>query len=56
MNHAAESYSASEDERAFSAMIEQMLKATDRAENAIDDALAFINASNQRIVEMKANS
>lgn len=53
MRRAAESYSTSEDEQALTAMMDQMLKATDRAESAIDDAVAFINASNQRIAEME---
>lgn len=54
MRRAAASYSPSEDESALSAMIDQMLKATDRAENAIDDAIAFVESSNKRIARMEA--
>lgn len=54
MRRAAESYSPTEDEQALSAVIDQMLKATDRAESSIDGAIAFIEASNTRIAEMEA--
>lgn len=53
MRRAAESYSPTEDEQALSAMIDQMLKATDRAESSIDNAIAFIDASNTRIAAME---
>lgn len=55
MRRAAESYSTREDEQALTAMMDQMLKATDRAESAIDDAVAFIKASNQRIADMETS-
>lgn len=35
-------------------MIDRMIKATDRAEKAIDDTLVFVEASNRRIEAMKA--
>lgn len=54
MRRAAESYSPAEDEQALIAIIDQMLKAADRAENSIDGAIAFIEASNRRIAEMEA--
>lgn len=54
MRRAAASYSPAEDENALIAMIDQMLKATDRAENAIDDAITFVESSNKRIAEMEA--
>ncbi len=54
MRRAAASYSPSEDDSTLIAMIDQMLKATDRAENAIDDAMAFVESSNKRIARMEA--
>ncbi len=54
MRRAAQSYSPSEDEKALSAMIDEMLLATERAENAIDEAIAFVEASNKRIAKMEA--
>ena len=54
MRRAAASYSPSEDDSTLIAMIDPMLKATDRAENAIDDAMAFVESSNKRIARMEA--
>ena len=54
MRRAAESYSPPEDEQALNAVIDQMLKATDHAESAIDGAIDFIEASNKRIAAMEA--
>ncbi len=54
MRRAAKSYNSEEDEKALSAMIDQMLKATDRAEKAIDDTITFVEASNKRIKKMEA--
>lgn len=51
LRRAAASYDTAEDETALEAMIEQMLKATASAEAAIDDAIAFVEESNQRIAE-----
>lgn len=42
-----------DDTKALEAMIEEMNKATQRAEQAIDDALAFVKASNKRIRKME---
>lgn len=42
-----------EDEAALAAMIGQLDLATERAERAIDDALAFVEASNARIERME---
>ncbi len=53
MRRAAASYRAQEDEQALDAMIDQMLKATDRAERAIDAAMEFVAASNQRIEQLE---
>lgn len=54
LRQAAKSFRPSEDDKAFEGMINQMLKATERASNAIDDALAFVEASNQRIATLEA--
>jgi len=56
MRRAAKSYNASEDEQALSAMINQMVKATDRAEKAIDDTISFVEASNKRIEKMESQN
>lgn len=53
LRRAAESFRPSEDDKALEAMIDQMLKATKRAEQAIDEALAFVEASNRRIAAME---
>ncbi|MHB8698677.1 MAG: plasmid mobilization protein [Sulfuricaulis sp.] len=54
LRRAAQSFRPSEDDKALEAMIDQMLKATERANQAIDEALAFVEASNQRISMMEA--
>ena len=51
LRRAAASYDTAEDEAALEAMIDQMLKATASAEAAIDDAIEFVEDSNQRIAE-----
>jgi hypothetical protein len=51
---AAESFRPSEDDKALEAMLDQMLKATKRADQAIEEALAFVDASNRRIAAMEA--
>ena len=51
LRRAAASYDTAEDEAALEAMIDQMLKATASAEAAIDDAITFVEDSNQRIAE-----
>jgi hypothetical protein len=55
MRRAAASFRPSEDDKALEAMIEQMLKATVRANHAIEDALKFVAESNKRIAEMESN-
>jgi hypothetical protein len=54
---AADAYNPSEDERLLEGMIDQMNKTTAQASAAIDDALAFVEASNKRIeaMERRAN-
>lgn len=54
LRRAAESFRPSEDDKTLEAMIDQMLKATERADRAIEEALAFVEASNRRIVAMEA--
>jgi hypothetical protein len=56
MRRAAEGYRPSDDDKALEAMINEMNKATQKAETAIDDALAFVAASNKRIEEMEAKA
>ncbi len=54
LRRAAESFRPSEDDKALAAMIEQMLKATERADQAIEEALTFVDASNRRMAAMEA--
>lgn len=54
MRRAAASFRASEDDKALEAMIDQMLKATVRADRAIEDALKFVAESNKRIAAMES--
>ncbi len=53
MRRAAEGYQSEDDVSALGAMIEQMNKATENASKSIDDALAFIAKSNNRIRKME---
>ncbi len=50
---AATAYSPREDEAVLSAMIDQMVRATEQAEAAIDEALEFVAASEERIRRME---
>jgi hypothetical protein len=50
---AAASYQTRENDTLWEGMIIQMQKSTAQAENAIDDALAFVEKSNQRIAKME---
>ena len=54
LRRAAESFRPSENDKALEAMIGRMLKATERADQAISDALTFVEASNQRIAKMES--
>ena len=56
MRRAAEGFRPEDDDKALEAMIDQMNQATASAEKAIDDALAFVAASNQRIAEIEARA
>lgn len=53
LRRAATAYQPSEDERLLEGMIEQMSKTTAQASAAIDEALAFVEASNRRIAAME---
>ncbi|MCL2345093.1 MAG: hypothetical protein FWC58_04485 [Desulfobulbus sp.] len=53
LRRAASSFRPNEDEKLLEGMIEQMLKTTAQANAAMDDALAFVEASNQRIAAME---
>ena len=55
MRRAAASFRTSEDDKALEAMIDQMLKATEQAERAIEDTLKFVAESNKRITAMESN-
>ena len=56
MRRAADGYRPAEDDEALEAMIHEMNKATDNAERAIDDAMDFVKASNQRIKIMESDT
>lgn len=53
MRRAADSFSPSENDKVLDGLIDQMLKATDRAERAIDEALDYVAKSNKRIKAME---
>ncbi len=50
---AAASFRPSEDDKVLEGMINQMNKTSAQASAAIDDALAFVEASNKRIARME---
>ncbi|MBL8540858.1 MAG: hypothetical protein JNK68_10855 [Betaproteobacteria bacterium] len=54
LRRAADSFRPSEDEKILEGMIEQMAKTTAQASAAIEDALAFVEASNKRIAALEA--
>jgi len=56
MRLAAENYEPGEDEKALASMINEMNKATANASKSIDEALAFVAASNKRISKMEAEA
>lgn len=56
MRRAAATYRPTDDDATMGVMIDAMNKATDKAEQAIDDALAFVAASNKRIKTMEAKA
>ncbi len=50
---AASAYQPSEDDRIIQGMIDQMNKTSAQANAAIEEALAFVEASNKRIAAME---
>jgi mobilization protein NikA len=54
LRRAAASFRPAEDDKMLEGMIDQMAKTTAQASAAIDDALAFVEASNQRIAVMES--
>ena len=54
LRRAAASFRPSEDDKMLEGMIDQMAKTTAQASAAIDDALAYVEASNQRIATIEA--
>lgn len=55
LRRAAASFNPSENDALLEGMIEQMVKTTAQASAAIDDALAFVEASNRRIAALEAS-
>lgn len=53
LRRAAASFRPSEDEELIEGMIDQMLKTTAKASAAIDEAIAFVEASNRRIARLE---
>lgn len=53
LRRAASSFRPNEDDRMLEGMIDQMNKTTAQANEAIDRALAFVEASNRRIAKME---
>lgn len=53
LRRAASAYRPSEEDKMLEGMIDQMIKTTARANAAIDEALAFVEASNRRIAAME---
>lgn len=54
LRRAAESFRPDDESEILSGMIDQMIKTTNRASEAIDDALEFIEASNKRMAALDA--
>lgn len=55
LRRAAAAYRTTDDDAVLEGMISQMLKTTEQAEHSIDNALAFVEASNKRIAAMESN-
>jgi hypothetical protein len=54
LRRAAAAFRPDDDERLIVPMIEQMVRTTAKASAAIDDALAYVDASNRRIARLEA--
>lgn len=53
LRQAGENYSATEDQDLLNGLLDQVLKVTAKTEQAIDDALEFVAASEQRLTELE---
>lgn len=53
LRRAAASFRPTEEDKMLEGMIDQMNKTTAKASTAIDEALAFVDASNKRIAAME---
>ncbi|HCW07114.1 MAG TPA: hypothetical protein DGG95_07100 [Cytophagales bacterium] len=56
LRRAGENYSASEDQDLKEGLLDQVVKITAKTEQAIDDALAFVAASEHRLMELDAKA
>ncbi len=56
LRRAGESYSASEDQDLLEGLLDQVVKITSKTEQAVDDALAFVAASEQRLALFDAKN
>lgn len=56
LRRAAAAFRPSEEDQLLEGMIDQMLKTTEQAGLAIDDAISFVEASNKRIAAMEEKS
>jgi hypothetical protein len=54
LRRAAESFRPDDETEILNSMIDQMIKTTNRASEAIDDALEFIDASNKRMAALES--
>lgn len=54
LRRAADSYAPAEEEALLDGMIDQVLKATEQASAAIDEALRFVDESDRRIAALDA--
>jgi hypothetical protein len=52
---AAESFRPEDETEMLAGLIDQMLKTTTRASDAIDDALEFVEASNKRMAALESS-
>jgi hypothetical protein len=54
VRRAVESYEPGEDEKLLEDLIEQVMRTTEEAARAMEEALAFVSASQQRMDRMEA--
>ncbi len=55
LRRAGEGYSPSEDEALLEGLLNQVAKTTKQAEKAIDDALAYVAASEKRLAKLASS-